>query len=130
MPSYHQLHVDQLSELASVWLRQLLEAIETLDVDAYVALMADDVELMLNNGAVVLHGHDQVRDALGQAWAQVASILHNEINAYGDDTNLVHESIVETTLKDGSRVTARSTAWIDRNAEGQMLAARIYGDPS
>lgn len=130
MPSYDRMKLNELDEATSSWLEHLLEVIESLDVDAYVDLMAEDVELMLDNGAVVLHGHDEVRAALSEGWAKTAAILHHEVNAYGGDGHLVHESIVDFTATDGSRATSRSTAWIDRNDDGEMAAARIYGDPS
>ena len=130
MPAYDRLEVDQLTAAGSAWLKKLLETIESLDIDAYVALMSPDVELMLDNGASNLTGRDAVRAALSEQWAPLAKILHHEINAYGTDIRFVHESIVDFTMRDGSSSTGRSTGWINRDSDGRLAVARIYGGAS
>lgn len=129
MPDFDKVRINQLSDQALDWFAEVLRVIETLDVDAYVALMAPDVRLVLDNGTLTLQGHDAVRTALAQAWRHLTGIVHDELNLYGTDHHFVHEATNTFTFPDGTSTTVASTVWIDRNEHGQLAGARIYNDP-
>ena len=126
MPDFTTVCSNQLDPESTAWFAGVLEVIESLDADAYVALMSDDVELRLPDGTT-RHGRDKVRAALHDAWRPVTALLHEEINLYGRSHHLVHEAIVATTTKDGQTVRAPSTSWIDRDPDGLIRSARVYG---
>lgn len=128
MPDLAHLGVNDLSSEGTAWLIDLLERIETLDIDTYAKAMADDVEIVLANGAVTLRGKAAVVEAFGQPWQELASLVHTELAVCGTDLRFAHESAVSFRALDGREWTSRSTAWIERDIAGRLLRARIYGD--
>ncbi|MEY9842727.1 nuclear transport factor 2 family protein [Streptacidiphilus sp. EB103A] len=129
MANFDKIRINQLSDQALNWFAELLRVIETLDVDAYVALMAPDVHLVLDNGAFTVQGRDAVRAALAQGWQQLTGIVHDELNLYGTDHHFVHEATNTFTFRDGTSTTVASTVWIDRDEHGRLAGARVYNDP-
>ncbi|GHE55246.1 hypothetical protein GCM10014715_05040 [Streptomyces spiralis] len=129
MADFDKVRINQLSDQGLAWFAEVLRVIETLDVNAYVALMAPDVRLVLDNGALTLEGHDAVRTALAQGWQQLAGIVHDERNLYGTDQHFVHEATNTFTFADGTNTTVASTVWIDRDEHGRLAGARVYSNP-
>ncbi|MGV9350219.1 nuclear transport factor 2 family protein [Streptomyces spiralis] len=129
MADFEKVRINQLSDQGLAWFAEVLRVIETLDVNAYVALMAPDVRLVLDNGALTLEGHDAVRTALAQGWQQLTGIVHDELNLYGTDHHFVHETTNIFTFADGTNTTVASTVWIDRDEHGRLAGARVYSNP-
>ncbi|WP_019357916.1 nuclear transport factor 2 family protein [Streptomyces sp. AA1529] len=129
MANFDKVRINQLSDQGLAWFAEVLRVIETLDVDAYVALMAPDIRLVMDNGALTLEGHDAVRTALAQGWQQLTGIVHDELNLYGTDHQFVHEATNTFTFADGTNTTVASTVWIDRDEHGRLAGARIYNAP-
>lgn len=126
MPNLTDLHTHTLDAESTAWLVHVLEVIETLDADAYAALMTEDVRLRLPTGTV-LEGRAAVAGALRGAWTSVRALEHHELGISGDAHVLVHESRVVTTTTQGQTTTAMSTAWIERDDQGRITTARVYG---
>lgn len=126
MPSYANLKTNLLDQDAFNWLKNVLDTIETLDADAYAALMRDDVELRLPDGST-LRGPAEVARVLGEQFSQVASLEHHDLSLYGKLHHVVHENRVVMTLKDGTTTTTYQTGWIDADADGRITSARVYG---
>ena len=126
MPSYANLRTNLLDQDAFDWLRGVLTTIETLDADAYAALMRDDVELRLPDGRT-LHGPAEVARVLGEHFRQIASLEHEDLSLYGRLHQVVHENRVTVTLKDGTTTTSYQTGWIDADEHGRITSARVYG---
>ena len=124
------VRINQLSDEATSWLAGMLRALDAKDVDAYTGYMADDVEVVFNNGDVTMRGRAQVRDGLARFWQSFGSLRHEELNIYGTDRHLVHEALNHYTTLDGRKVTIRAVAWIDRDADGQVTSLRVYNDQS
>ena len=126
MPNFTEVQTDGLPPEARDWLTGVLTTIERLDADAYTALMTDDVELRLPDGST-LTGRTAVANALRAAWEPVASLTHHELNLYGDSHRVVHEARTETDTDAGEHITSYVTSWIDRDDQGRIVSARVYG---
>ncbi len=50
------VRINQLSDEATTWLAGMLRALDAKDVDAYTHYMADDVEVVFNNGEMTMRG--------------------------------------------------------------------------
>ena len=130
MPDLDHIRINQLSPAGTAWLADLLARIETLNIDVYAEAMAEDVELVLANGTATLTGRHAVRSAFRDGWQNMSFLLHHEENIYGEDDHFVHESNVDYRDTAGLTWSARSTAWIDRDRNGRLVRARIYGEAS
>ena len=126
MPSYTELRTNMLDQEAFDWFKGVMEVIETLDADAYAALMREDVELRMPDGSY-LRGPAEVARVLGEQFAQVASLEHQDISLYGAMHHAVHEARVVTTLKDGTTTVSYQTGWVDADEDGWITSARVYG---
>lgn len=126
MPVLEHMRTNELDPDTEAWFISVLEVIESLDVDAYVSLMSPDVEIVMDGGSTRLHGHEQVREGLSRAWAALESIVHDESNIYGSGDRFVHETVTHAVTKDGQHVETPTCVWIDRDADGRILSARIY----
>lgn len=126
MPILKHMRTNELDPDTEAWFISVLEVIESLDVDAYVELMSPEVEIVMDGGATRLRGHQEVREGLGRAWAALESIVHDESNIYGSGDRFVHESVTRAVTGDGQHVETPTCVWIDRDAEGRILCARIY----
>lgn len=125
MPDFTKAET-QLDPTTTTWFTQVLGTIETLDPDAYTALMTDDVELRLPDGSE-LRGREEVAAAFRASWPVLSSLLHHELNVWGDARQIVHEARVVSVTTDGQTVVSTSTSWIERNPLGQITSARVYG---
>ena len=130
MAIFDNVRINQLSTAATGWLRQVLQALDAKNVDAYTSFMSDDVEILFNNGEMAMRGRDAVRAGLTQFWQSFGTLEHDEINIYGTDHNLVHEALNYYTTLDGRKVTVRAVAWIDRDDAGHVVSLRVYNDQS
>jgi len=130
MTTLANVRINQLGHDATAWLTRVLQALDDKDVDAYTSFMADDVEVLFNNGDMAMRRRDAVREGLAAFWQSFGSLEHDELNIYGSDANLVHEALNHYTTLDGRSVTIRAVAWIDRNASGEITSLRVYNDQS
>lgn len=124
------VRINQLSSTATEWLRKVLRTLDSKDIDAYIQFMAEDVEVIFNNGDVTMRGRNDVRNGLAQFWQSFGTLEHDELNIYGTDQNFVHEALNRYTKLDGRAVTIRAVAWIDRNDRGEITSLRVYNDQS
>lgn len=128
MTPFANVRTNQLSAAATAWLTDVLGALDAKDVDAYTAYMADDVEVLFNNGDFRMRGREQVRDGLARYWQGFGTLRHEELNVYGTDDRFVHEALNHYTTLDGRAVTLRAVAWIDRDGDGRIVSLRVYSD--
>lgn len=125
MPSYEHLSINQLDKEAFDWLKSVLDVIETLDVNAYVAMMVDDVEVRMADGRQV-KGRADAKNALGELFGTLKALEHQDINLYGRMHHVVHECRVAVTTTDGDDSTSLQTVWLDADENGMITSARIY----
>lgn len=108
MATFENLRINQLSPAGREWFAKLLSVIETLDADAVVEFMVDDVEVSSDSGRSVQHSRDDVRAALVSNWESVDNLVHDELNLYGSDHNFVHEARVTIGFADGRESIVQS----------------------
>ena len=130
MKSLDSVRINQLDAATTDWLADLVRILDAKDVDAYVARMADDVEVVFNNGDVSMRGREDVRAGLREFWRSFGTMEHEELNLYGGARHLVHEALNHYTTLDGRAVTLRAVAWIDRDDDGLVTSLRVYSDQS
>ena len=130
MKSLDSVRINQLDAATTDWLADLVRILDAKDVDAYVARMADDVEVVFNNGDVSMRGREDVRAGLREFWRSFGTLEHEELNLYGGARHLVHEALNHYTTLDGRAVTLRAVAWIDRDDDGLVTSLRVYSDQS
>lgn len=126
MPILEHLRINELDPDSEIWFLSVLETIETLDVDAYVAMMSDDVELVMDGGATRFRGREEVRAGLREAWSGLVSLVHDELNIYGSGDRFAHETIIHSVTEDGQQLNTSSSVWVDRDEVGLLSAARVY----
>lgn len=124
------VRINQLTPPATAWLARVLTALDAKDIDAYTSFITPTCKITFNNGTPTLQGLDDIRTGLSGFWATFGTLRHEELNIYGTDHNFVHEALNYYTTLDGREVVLRAVAFVDRDEEGKMEAARIYSDQS
>ena len=128
-----QLRINQLTADGWAFYKQYLEVLDRYDVEAYTALLADDVRIQFNNDEPMT-GREIAKAGLGRFWASVTAmgytLLHEPLNIYGDDQHWVMEALNHYDTADGRRITVRATAWTDRGSDGKVASVRLYQDLS
>lgn len=61
MTTLANVRINQLTPEGTDWLRRVLQALDAKDVAAYTRFMADDVEVIFNNGEMSLRGRGRPR---------------------------------------------------------------------
>jgi ketosteroid isomerase-like protein len=124
------LRVNQLSPAVADWyVGKYLAAMDSLDIDRYASLLADDVSVQFNNEPPV-QGKAAVTAMLSGYWQSFKAIEHELLNIYGSDDRFTLEARNHYVRNDGGRVTTNAAAFTDRNAEGMVTSVRVYADVS
>ena len=80
------------------------------------------------NRAELFEGRDAIVAALSQYWRSSASVEHDLLNIYGDDSSFVLEALNHYERHDGIAVTLRAVACTERDAQGRVTSVRLYTD--
>lgn len=121
------LRINQLSPEAYEWYLRYLEALDTLDIEAYGKFLASDCSVQSNNNPP-MKGKEVVMQGLAEYWTAFASLEHDLLNIYGSDSFFVLEALNHYQRNDGKTVTIRAVAFTDRNEEGLVTSVRFYTD--
>lgn len=121
------LRINELSDDAYTWYLEYLRILDAQDLDAYAALLAEDVEMIQNNMDPV-KGREAVRAGLAEYWQSFGELEHDLLNIYGSDRNFVLEALNHYSRLDGEPVTLRAVAFTDRDGEGRVASVRFYTD--
>ncbi|GET37641.1 nuclear transport factor 2 family protein [Microseira wollei] len=121
------LHINQLSSEAYAWYLQYLEALDSLDIEAYKHFLAPNCSVQSNNNEPMV-GKDAVVQGLAAYWKTFASLEHDLLNIYGSDSSFVLEALNHYTRHDGKVVTIRAAAFTDRNKAGFVTSVIFYTD--
>lgn len=122
-----ELKVNQLSPEAYKWYLAYLNAMDTLDIDAYAAYLAEDCEMQFGNNAIVKGKHNVV-EGLKAFWTTIDGDEHNLQNIFGNDNNFVLEALNTFKRKDGKTVTVPAVAITEKNSEGLVTSVRLFMD--
>lgn len=123
----HNLRINQLSPKAYEWYTKYLEALDSLDIEKYRNYLARDCSVQSNNNPP-MEGKQVVIEGLAAYWKTFASLEHDLLNIYGNDSSFVLEALNHYKRIDGQSVTIRAVAFTDRNKEGFVTSVRFYTD--
>lgn len=121
------LRINQLSPETYQWYLKYLEALDTLDIEAYSKFLALDCAVQSNNSPLI-KGKEVVMHSLAAYWKTFASLEHELLNIYGSNSSFVLEALNHYKRNDGKAVTIRAVAFTDRNQEGLVTSVRFYTD--
>jgi ketosteroid isomerase-like protein len=93
----------QLSERASTLIGKVFHASETRDVDAFMALVADDIELRLGSQTPV-HGKTAVRRVIAVVLYSMKSVEHRLVEAWERGNKMAFQGMATGVTLDGKRV--------------------------
>jgi hypothetical protein len=121
------LRINQLSPKTYEWYLQYLEALDSLNIEAYSRFLAQDCSVQSNNNSP-MEGKQFVVQGLAAYWETFASLEHDLLNIYGSDSSFVLEALNHYKRNDGQHVTIRAVAFTDRNEECLVTSVRFYTD--
>ncbi len=121
------LRINQLSSEAYQWYLHYLEVLDSKDVGAYSACLAEDC-LMQSNKSPAVEGREVIVQFLSGYWKTFASLEHDLLNLYGNDSAFVLEALNHYKRNDGKPVSLRAVAFTDRNTNGLITSVRFYTD--
>lgn len=121
------LRINQLPRETYEWYLKYLEALDSLNIEAYGKFLAQDCSVQSNNNPPV-EGKQVVMQGLAAYWETFASLEHDLLNIYGSDSSFVLEALNHYKRTDGQLVTIKAVAFTDRNKEGLVTSVRFYTD--
>jgi SnoaL-like domain len=104
----------------------LLGAIDSLDVDAVMALLADDCQLLTADGRRA-HGHDAVRELLTSFVGDLRSAAHRVTDQWQSDDVWIAEVEVTYELRDWLQLNALPRAFVVRSGSDGISEVHVYG---
>lgn len=121
------LRINQLTPAAYEWYLKYLEALDTLNIEAYGKFLAQSCAVQSNNNPP-MEGKELAMQGLAGYWTTFASLEHDLLNLYGSDSSFVLEALNHYKRHDGKAVTIRAVAFTDRNEAGLVTSVRFYTD--
>jgi hypothetical protein len=107
-------------------LEQLMQAMDTRDVDAMMGLMAPEARLMTVDGRHA-EGTDAVRELLNEFFGELRSTSHRITAQWHEDDVWIAEVDASYELKDWLQLNALPRAFIVRTGPGGITDVRAYG---
>jgi SnoaL-like domain len=105
---------------------QLLRAIDTLDLEAAMALVAPDGLLLTVDGRRAT-GHDEVRRLLGDFLGALRSTAHHVTAQWHQDNVWIAEADATYELQDWLQLGPLPRAFILRDGPQGLVDVRVYG---
>lgn len=111
------------------WHSRFAEALTARDTDAYVAFLADDCSVQINN-AVPFYSKLAIRSAY-DAYLQIFSALTVEVLAiHGTERSFSVEALLSYACHDGKTEVVQCAYFINRREDGLIASVRVYGNAS
>jgi hypothetical protein len=107
-------------------LERLLGAIDALDVEGAMALVAPDCHLLTVDGRRA-EGAAGVRDLLAEFLSQLRSTVHRITAEWHPEDVWIAEVEADYELKDWLRLTALPRVFVLRDGEAGLTDVRVYG---
>ena len=108
------------------WYSDLYANIDAMQLDAFIAGLAPDVEVVVGNNPA-MRGRQAVKDGIGSFWSTIGGLKHNFVNVVEDRGLTVLEAKVDYLRKDGRQVTVPVVSVLERAGE-LVKSLRIYFD--
>ncbi len=110
----------------SEWIHDYYRAVDTMDMDGYLAWHTDDVRFRFGNGPTTT-GKEAIREGLSQFWGMIAGLRHEFVQVWDTDDATILEATTVYTRKDSSEVGIPVTTILRRR--GDLVAdIRIFID--
>jgi hypothetical protein len=110
------------------WVEQTYEALDTKDVDAFVAQLTPGATVRVGNGDPV-SGRVAIREAYGQFLDAIGTVSHAFTAQLRVDDTLIIEEIITFTRRDGTTVVVPA-ATVCELTEGKADRMQTYIDVS
>jgi hypothetical protein len=110
------------------WMRDLLAAVDRMDVPAFVAGFTEDGEFRFGNWPAA-RGHEAVGAFTRGFLDTLSAIRHQVVAVWSAGEQLFTEGEVTYTRKDGRQVTVPFLTRAEL-AGGRMRLYRVFADPS
>lgn len=118
--------VSQISQATADWYARVVSAVDSRDLDAFLAHITDDCTIQVND-ALPVYGKAAYQDAMVRYYGAFDKTEHEILNLYGDDEHVVAELLCHYTPQGASKpVTMPAVAIYDRNGDGLLTSIRLY----
>jgi ketosteroid isomerase-like protein len=108
------------------WFSELYENVDAMRLDAFVAGLTPDVEVVVGNNPA-MKGRQAVKEGIGHFWSTIAGLKHHFVNVVEGHGLTFLEAKVDYRRKDGREVTVPVVSVLERNGE-LVKSLRIYMD--
>src|SRR5262249_36424203 len=108
------------------WFSDLYANVDAMRLDAFVAGLSPDVEVVVGNNPV-MKGRGAVEQGIGHFWSTIAGLKHHVVNVVEGPELTVLEAKVDYQRKDGREVTVPTVTVLERKGE-LVKSMRIYLD--
>jgi ketosteroid isomerase-like protein len=105
---------------------ELLDAVDTLDVEAVTALFEPDARLLLADGRLA-EGGDAVRELLTDLFGGLRSASHRTTDEWNDGNVWIAEAEASYELQDWTQTGALPRAIVLRMGSDGIADVRVYG---
>lgn len=112
--------------MRSSWYEELFEIIDNRRLEAFLALLTDDITFTVANHPPVI-GKDALRAALGAFWKSINGLKHTFRHVFESQGHLVFEFMVRYTRTDAEEVSVPCVTII-RLRDERVSDWRIYID--
>lgn len=121
------LRINQLSPETYQWYLHYLKVLDSKDIEAYSAFLAENCVMQSNNNSLI-EGKAAIVQFLSDYWKTFISLEHDLLNIYGNDSAFVLEALNHYKRNDEKPVILRAVAFTDRDESGLVTSVRFYTD--
>ena len=111
------------------WHARFVEALCARDANAYLAFLASDCTIAINN-ALPSYAKAAIERVYGEYLALFRTLTVEVLTVHGDETSLAVEGLLNYVLKDGSTEIVQCAWFLSRDDGGLITAVRVYGNAS
>lgn len=111
------------------WHRRFSEALESHDVEKYLAFLHDDCTVQINN-ALPFYSKAAVRAAYSLQLTLYRTLKVETLSVLGSDRHSATEALLHYVCNDGSTEVVQCVFVIERDETGLVVAARTFGNTS
>ena len=101
------------------WVSAFFRDVDSFQLDKLAAWFADDINLRFANNPIINDKQTAV-DALGGFYSTIAGLRHKSEALIGSGDEVVQQSIVTYTRKDGRLVSMPVSSYLRRNRAGKL----------
>lgn len=119
----------QPSPALLAWHGRFVEALCARDANAYLAFLAPDCTIAINN-ALPTYAKAAIERVYGAYLSLYKTLTVEVLKLHGDEHSLSVEALLNYTLNDGALEVVQCAYFISRDDAGLITAVRVYGNAS